>query len=89
MIQKTIYKFTFEFKELDPNENYGQVYIRTNNIEEWYQISHWQKPCPRQDSYKASPETKEFFARSDNNLLTLGKAYKQHAWLRFQHKVHK
>lgn len=24
----------FEFKELDPNENYGQVYIRTDNIDE-------------------------------------------------------
>ena len=24
----------FEFKELDPNENYGQVYIRTDDIDE-------------------------------------------------------
>ena len=23
----------FEFKELDPKENYGQVYIRTNDID--------------------------------------------------------
>jgi catechol 2,3-dioxygenase-like lactoylglutathione lyase family enzyme len=28
----------FEFKELDPEENYGQVYIRTDNIEDFYQI---------------------------------------------------
>ena len=27
----------FEFKELDPKENYGQVYIRTNDIETLYQ----------------------------------------------------
>ena len=27
----------FEFKELDPNENYGQVYIRTDNIDNYYQ----------------------------------------------------
>ena len=27
----------FEFKELDPKENYGQVYIRTDNIDELYQ----------------------------------------------------
>ncbi|MEN5435472.1 VOC family protein [Sphingobacterium faecium] len=27
----------FEFKELDPKENYGQVYIRTDNIEAVYQ----------------------------------------------------
>ena len=26
----------FEFKELDPKENYGQVYIRTNNIDKLY-----------------------------------------------------
>jgi len=28
----------FEFKELDPKENYGQVYIRTDNIEGFYQM---------------------------------------------------
>ncbi|NND14771.1 MAG: VOC family protein [Eudoraea sp.] len=27
----------FEYKELDPKENYGQVYIRTDNIDELYQ----------------------------------------------------
>ncbi|UFK97146.1 bleomycin resistance protein [Kaistella faecalis] len=26
----------FEFKELDIKENYGQIYLRTNNIEELY-----------------------------------------------------
>lgn len=26
----------FKFKELDPKENYGQVYIRTNDIEKLY-----------------------------------------------------
>ena len=26
----------FEFKELEPKENYGQVYIRTYNIDEFY-----------------------------------------------------
>ena len=26
----------FEFKELDPKENYGQVYIRTNDIDRLY-----------------------------------------------------
>ena len=29
----------FEFKELNPLENYGQVYIRTNNIDKWYQLA--------------------------------------------------
>lgn len=27
----------FEFKALDPKENYGQVYIRTNHIKDFYQ----------------------------------------------------
>jgi len=27
----------FEFKDLNPKENYGQVYIRTNNIDDFYQ----------------------------------------------------
>ncbi|NND79452.1 MAG: VOC family protein [Flavobacteriaceae bacterium] len=27
----------FEFKELDPKENYGQVYIRTDNIDDFHQ----------------------------------------------------
>lgn len=26
----------FEFKELEPNENYGQVYIRTDEIDNLY-----------------------------------------------------
>ncbi|MEP7268221.1 MAG: VOC family protein [Saprospiraceae bacterium] len=29
----------FLFKDLNPLENYGQVYIRTDNIEEWYQLA--------------------------------------------------
>lgn len=28
----------FEFKELDPKENYGQVYIQVNDIKEWYKF---------------------------------------------------
>ena len=38
MIQKdNIEIHFFEFKDLNPKENYGQVYIRTNNINELYQ----------------------------------------------------
>lgn len=38
MIQKdNIQIHFFEFKELDPKENYGQVYIRTDDIEEFHQ----------------------------------------------------
>jgi hypothetical protein len=28
----------FEFKGLDPKKNYGQVYIRTNQIDQFYQF---------------------------------------------------
>ncbi|MGB3773777.1 MAG: VOC family protein, partial [Leeuwenhoekiella sp.] len=28
----------FEFKNLIPNENYGQIYIRTDGIEEFYKF---------------------------------------------------
>ena len=39
MLQKdNIQIHFFEFKELDPKENYGQVYIRTDDIDEWYRF---------------------------------------------------
>ena len=38
MLQKdSIQIHFFEFKELNPEENYGQVYIRTNTIDALYQ----------------------------------------------------
>ena len=38
MVQKDqIQIHFFEFKDLNPKENYGQVYIRTDNIDEYYQ----------------------------------------------------
>ena len=38
MVQKdNIQIHFFEFKELDPKENYGQVYIRTDDIDNFYQ----------------------------------------------------
>ena len=38
MVEKDTIEITFfEFKELDPKENYGQVYIRTNNFDQLYQ----------------------------------------------------
>jgi hypothetical protein len=37
MVQKDgIQIHFFEFKELDPKENYGQVYIRTDDINEFF-----------------------------------------------------
>lgn len=67
----------FEFKDLNPNENYGQVYIRTNDIDALYQsmldknvsihpAGHLQtKPWGQKEFALLDP---------DNNLLTFGQS---------------
>jgi hypothetical protein len=67
----------FEFKELDPKENYGQVYIRTDDIDGLYQSlldnkvsihpnGHLQvKPWGQRELALLDP---------DNNLLTFGQS---------------
>ena len=67
----------FEFKELDPQQNYGQVYIRTNNIDDLYQslldnkvnihpAGHLQiKPWGQKEFALLDP---------DSNLLTFGQS---------------
>ena len=67
----------FEFKDLDPKENYGQVYIRTDEIHELYQsmldkklsihpAGHLQiKPWGQKEFSMLDP---------DNNLLTFGQS---------------
>ena len=65
----------FEFKELDPEENYGQVYIRTNNIEELYQsYLHRQTPIHPNGKLEIKPWGQKEFSilDPDNNLLTFG-----------------
>jgi catechol 2,3-dioxygenase-like lactoylglutathione lyase family enzyme len=67
----------FEFKELDPKENYGQVYIRTNNINEWYQLALDKKlTMPKGVFLEEKPwKQKEFsLLDPDNNLLTFGES---------------
>jgi len=76
MVQKdSIQIHFFEFKELDPKDNYGQVYIRTDNIDKLYQTmldkklslhpaGHLQiKPWGQKEFSMLDP---------DNNLLTFG-----------------
>lgn len=67
----------FEFKDLDPKENYGQVYIRTNDIDNLYQSLldsnvniHPNAPL------QAKPWGQKEFALldPDNNLLTFGQS---------------
>ena len=78
MVQKdNIQIHFFEFKELDPKENYGQVYIRTDDIDGLYQSlldkkigihpnGHLQiKPWGQKEIALLDP---------DNNLLTFGQS---------------
>ncbi|MBK6731307.1 MAG: VOC family protein [Bacteroidetes bacterium] len=65
----------FEFKNLDPTENYGQVYIRTNDIEKLYK-SFQEKNISIHPNGKLEIKPwgqKEFsLLDPDNNLLTFG-----------------
>lgn len=65
----------FLFKELNPKENYGQVYIRVNNIEKVYQdfLDKGIAIHPN-GALQARPwGMKEFHLLDpDNNLLTFG-----------------
>src|SRR3954464_7281703 len=78
MVQKdNIQIHFFEFNALNPAENYGQVYIRTNEIEKLYQkmldkkitihpAGHLQiKPWKQKEFSLLDP---------DNNLLTFGES---------------
>jgi hypothetical protein len=65
----------FEFKELNPLENYGQVYIRTNDIEYWYKLSLEKNLImPKAGHLETKPwGMKEFsLLDPDHNLLTFG-----------------
>ena len=68
----------FEFKELDPAENYGQVYIRTDDIEKQYQAALEKKlNMPSAGHLQTKPwRQKEFsLLDPDNNLLTFGQSW--------------
>lgn len=66
----------FEFKELLPEENYGQVYIRTNNIDTLYQSLNSKRVIHPNGHLEIKPwGQKEFSVLDpDNNLLTFGEA---------------
>src|SRR5690606_9354574 len=67
----------FEFKDLDPKENYGQVYIRTNNIENLYQsfLDNKVRIHPNGQLEIKPWGQKEFAVLDpDNNLLTFGES---------------
>lgn len=67
----------FEFKALDPKENYGQVYIRTNDIETLYKsiLDNNGSIHPAGHLESKLWGQKEFaMLDPDNNLLTFGQA---------------
>jgi hypothetical protein len=78
MVQKDdIQIHFFEFKELDPRENYGQVYIRTNDIDKLYQSALDKKINIAEAGHlQIKPwRQKEFsLLDPDNNLLTFGQS---------------
>lgn len=76
MVQKdNIQIHFFEFKELDPKENYGQVYIRTDDIDNLYQslLDKSLSIHPAGQLHVKPWGQKEFsILDPDNNLLTFG-----------------
>jgi catechol 2,3-dioxygenase-like lactoylglutathione lyase family enzyme len=67
----------FEFRELDPKMNYGQVYIRTDAIEEFYQtlLDHKISIHPN-GPLETKPWGQQEFSilDPDTNLLTFGQS---------------
>lgn len=73
MVQKdNIQLHFFEFKDLDPKENYGQVYIRTNTIENLY--LDFKNKGVKITALELKPWRQKEFAvlDPDHNLLTFG-----------------
>jgi len=78
MVQKdNVQIHFFEFKELDPKENYGQVYVRTDEIDQLYQSMVESKLTIHPAGHlQTKPWGQKEFAMldPDNNLLTFGQS---------------
>jgi hypothetical protein len=76
MVQKDgIQIHFFEFKTLDPKENYGQVYIRTDDIDIFYQSLLDKEISIHPNGFlEIKPWGQKEFSLldTDNNLLTFG-----------------
>ena len=67
----------FEFKGLDPKENYGQVYIRTNDIENLYKsLLNKRIDIHPNGKLETKPWGQKEFSMldPDSNLLTFGQS---------------
>jgi catechol 2,3-dioxygenase-like lactoylglutathione lyase family enzyme len=78
MVQKdNVQIHFFLFEALDPKENYGQVYIRTNDIELLYQsMLDTKQSIHPEGSLQLKPWGQKEFAMldPDSNLLTFGQS---------------
>lgn len=78
MVQRdTIQIHFFEFKELDPKDNYGQVYIRTDTVDALYQSFLDKKVVIHPNGHLQTKPwgQKEFsLLDPDHNLLTFGQS---------------
>lgn len=78
MLEKdTIQIHFFLFEDLQPTENYGQVYIRTDNIDNFYQSLLDKKTRIHPNGYLETKPwgQKEFsILDPDHNLLTFGQS---------------
>lgn len=64
----------FEFRELDPAINYGQVYIRTDDIEQWYELAGSKNLIYSKLDHKLWGQMEFSILDPDNNLLTFGQS---------------
>lgn len=78
MVQKDAVQIHFfEFKELDPKENYGQIYIRVDDIDAFYTslLNNGTAIHPNGALQLKPWGQKEFsLLDPDNNLLTFGQS---------------
>lgn len=62
----------FEFATLDPKENYGQVYIRTDDIEAFYDLVRDKDVNSTELEHKPWMQREFSVLDPDSNLLTFG-----------------
>jgi catechol 2,3-dioxygenase-like lactoylglutathione lyase family enzyme len=64
----------FEFRDVNPAENYGQVYIRTDDIKGFYEMA--KKAGADVTTLESKPWGQQEFSihDPDNNLLTVGQS---------------
>lgn len=62
----------FEFAALDPKENYGQVYIRTDNIDQFFAFAKESGIAITKLETKPWGQKEFSMLDPDNNLLTIG-----------------